>query len=91
MGLNKGQTNNPGGRPKGTKNKFTGNVKEMFLTVFVSLQNDSKTNLEAWAKNNPTEFYKLMGRLMPKEIEVKQRLIGLGGLDKKEAEEEIYE
>lgn len=70
MALTKGHTNNPNGRPKGVQNKFTGNVKKMFLAVFESLQKDDKASLETWAKSNPTEFYKIIGKLMPREIDI---------------------
>lgn len=70
MGLKKGQTNNPNGRPKGRKNKFTKSIKDIFLEVFNELQTDDKANLLYWAKQNPTEFYRLISKMLPKEIEI---------------------
>lgn len=31
--MNKGQTNNPGGRPKGAKNKITSQTKELIIDI----------------------------------------------------------
>ena len=67
MGLKKGHKK-VGGRVAGTPNKFTQTVKEVFSNVFNELQNDSKVNLKAWAKANPTDFYRLSIKLMPLEV-----------------------
>lgn len=44
MGLPKGQTNNPNGRPKGSKNKSSAEIREMFSELISNnieqLQND---------------------------------------------------
>jgi hypothetical protein len=60
-------TGNPG-RPKGAVNKTTSIVKEVFADVFASLQEDKTANLRAWAKKNPTEFYKLASKLIPLQV-----------------------
>jgi len=59
-----------GGRRKGTLNKFTSTVKEVFSSVFAGLQKSKNKDvtLAGWAKNNPTEFYKLASKLIPSEI-----------------------
>ena len=67
MGLKKGHKK-VGGRVAGTPNKFTQTVKEVFSNVFNELQADSKVNLKAWAKANPTDFYRLSIKLMPLEV-----------------------
>ena len=67
MSLKKGHKK-IGGRVAGTPNKFTQTVKEVFSNVFNELQNDSKVNLRAWAKANPTDFYRLSIKLMPLEV-----------------------
>ena len=54
------------GRPKGSKNKSTAAVKTLLLAVNEKLGGE-KAMLE-WAKDNPTEFYKLLGRLIPQEV-----------------------
>jgi len=67
MSLKKGHKK-VGGRVAGTPNKFTQTVKEVFSNVFNELQADSKVNLKAWAKANPTDFYRLSIKLMPLEV-----------------------
>jgi hypothetical protein len=57
-----------GGRGKGTPNKTTKMVKEVFATVFDEIQEDKKANLKSWAKENPTEFYKLASKLIPVQV-----------------------
>lgn len=59
-----------GGRTEGTPNKLTATVKEVFTNVFTELQSDSEVNLAVWGKANPTEFYKLCGRLIPAAVDV---------------------
>jgi hypothetical protein len=60
---------NPG-KPKGAVNKTTKLVKEVFADVFDKLQKDKKANLITWAKENPTEFYKLASKLIPVQLAV---------------------
>lgn len=56
------------GRIKGTPNKLTRTVKETVLAVFNELQADPKAKLIVWAKEEPTEFYKIAAKLIPTEI-----------------------
>lgn len=58
---------NPG-KPKGAIHHSTRIVKEVFADVFSKLQSDKKAKLEAWAKANPTEFYKLASKLIPIQL-----------------------
>jgi len=60
-----------GGRTKGTPNKLTATVKEVFQDTFNELQKDPKAKLQAWAKENPTEFYKLCSKMIPAAVEMK--------------------
>ena len=57
-----------GGRTKGTPNKLTTSIKEAFVVVFDLLQGNKEANLETWAKENPTEFYKLISKLIPTDV-----------------------
>lgn len=56
------------GKPKGAVNKTTRLVKDVFAQVFDDLQKDKKANLLQWAKENPTEFYKLSSKLIPIQL-----------------------
>lgn len=58
---------NPG-RVAGTQNKLTRTVKETVLAVFNELQDDPVVKLAAWAKSEPTEFYKIAAKLIPTDI-----------------------
>lgn len=56
------------GRSKGSKNKFT-TLKESFLDVYQQL--GGTEGLRKWAAksdNNRGEFYKMVTRLLPKEV-----------------------
>lgn len=58
---------NPG-RPKGSKNKFTG-LKEAFLEVFEMM--GGSQGLYDWAmesRRNKSEFYSMVTRLFPHEV-----------------------
>ena len=57
-----------GGRLKGSQNKLTRTVKEVVLETFNELQHDSKVNLLSWAKDEPTEFYKIASKLIQTEV-----------------------
>lgn len=64
--------NNDGGRPKGSKNKFT-NLKNAFLEAFYSEELGGTQGLIDWAnKNNEnkTHFYKFIVALLPKDLKV---------------------
>lgn len=54
-----------GGRQKGTPNKTTQSAREAFALAFQGLGGYAR--LQAWAEENPTEFYKLYARLIPVE------------------------
>jgi Family of unknown function (DUF5681) len=69
MAFKKGISGNPKGKPKGAINKINKAVKEVISETFNELQADSKNNMLAWAKQNPTEFYKLASKLLPTEVD----------------------
>ena len=56
------------GKPKGAVNHLTRTVKETVLAAFNDLQQDAKANITSWAKENPTEFYKIAAKLIPTEV-----------------------
>jgi hypothetical protein len=59
-----------GGRIKGTPNKFTATVKQVFAEAFGMMQGDPDVNLYEWGRQNPTDFYKLASKLIPIQAEV---------------------
>ncbi len=59
---------NPG-KPKGAVTKSTKLVKEVFADAFTELQKDKTVNLITWGKENPTEFYKIVSRLIPMQVD----------------------
>ena len=63
-----GSSGNPNGRPVGSKNKFT-TLKNAFIETFEEI--GGVDNLVEWARANQTEFYRMVARLMPKEVEAK--------------------
>jgi hypothetical protein len=75
----KGQSGNANGRPAGQLNKVNRLVKDVFSEVFNELQNDPETSLESWARENKRDFYNLVTKLIPVQLdhagEVIQRII----------------
>ena len=57
-----------GGSRKGSPNKLTKSVKEVFEIAFNELQSDKNANLATWAKENTTDFYRLAAKLIPTDI-----------------------
>ncbi len=55
-----------GGRKPGSKNKATVAVKDALEKAFEQL--GGVPALVTWGKANPSEFYKLWARMLPKEI-----------------------
>lgn len=56
-----------GGRQKGAKNK-NGTAKANFLKVFDDL--GGTKFMMTWAKEHPTEFFKIYGRLIPAQVDI---------------------
>jgi len=54
--------------PSRGQGKLNRTVKETVLAVFNELQSDPKVKLSAWAKVEPTEFYKIAAKLIPTEV-----------------------
>jgi hypothetical protein len=64
----KGQSGNPNGRPKGSKDKFT-ELKDAFLSAFDEL--GGVKGLVKWAKrsnDNTGHFYQMITKLLPRDI-----------------------
>lgn len=54
------------GRKKGTKNKTTESVKTALTLAFQGM--GGVPALKVWASENPTEFYKLWAKMLPKDM-----------------------
>ncbi len=55
-----------GGRQVGTPNKVTTIFKEAVRTVYEDIGGHAA--FASWAKENPTEFYRIAARLIPTEM-----------------------
>lgn len=55
---------NPG-KPRGATNKLTRTVKEAFEIAFQDLQDKPGARLADWARDNPTDFYRIAAKLIP--------------------------
>jgi len=55
-----------GGRKKGTPNRAGVEVKAALEKAFTTIGGHAA--LARWARQNPTEFYKLWSKLLPKDI-----------------------
>lgn len=55
-----------GGRRRGTPNKLTGEVKDMILTALANV--GGVTYLERQAKESPTAFLTLVGKVLPLQV-----------------------
>jgi hypothetical protein len=55
-----------GGRQVGTPNKVTAIFKDAVRIVYEDI--GGNTAFAAWAKENPTEFYRIASRLIPTEM-----------------------
>ena len=63
-----------GGRKPGTKNKRTETVKDALEQAFSGI--GGAKALAEWAADNQTEFYKLWGKLLPRDINVESTVGG---------------
>ena len=64
----KGQSGNPQGRRKGSRNRLTQGLKDAYLGAFDSL--GGMEGLIVWGKKNPDLFYGQISKMLPKGIEI---------------------
>lgn len=57
-----------GGRAKGTPNKVTASVKEGLELAWQGI--GGVEHLTAWARENPSDFYKLLAKLLPRDMTI---------------------
>jgi len=60
--------NKTGGRKKGTTNKVSLSLKQAVLETFEKL--GGVQHMATWAKENPSEFYRIAARLVPPGVPV---------------------
>ena len=70
------------GRPRGSPNKSTIAMRTAIAAVFEDLQasveGDGRyPHFLAWAKENPTEFYRIAARQLPLQIEATSKSVAL--------------
>lgn len=73
------------GRPKGSKNKITNDVRQIFHEIYESMgdgmevedkitkkkrQMTGREAMLVWAQGNPTEFFRLYGKMIPTTAEI---------------------
>jgi hypothetical protein len=66
MPFEKGQSGNPNGRPVGTPNKVTGELKAMILEALD--QAGGVEYLKARASDTPGPFLALVGKILPMQV-----------------------
>lgn len=66
-----------GGRTAGTANKLTTSMKDTTQATLEWLQTQPRSNMRAWANENPTEFYRIAAKMIPTQVnaEVTAKLI----------------
>lgn len=85
MGLQKGKTNNPNGRPKGVGNKLNNDLKSRIAQIVENGFEAIETDLEALeAKDRITAYLKLLEYILPKQRETK---IDISNLTDEEVDE----
>lgn len=69
MAFKKGESGNPDGRPKGEPNKITAALKDMILGALNAAHEDGgQAYLTVQAKENPTAFLTLVGKVLPLQV-----------------------
>lgn len=67
-----------GGRRPGSPNKIAGSIKQAVLDTFNEI--GGTKHMKKWARKQPTEFYRLAGRLIPTEVAAKVTFTDLDSL-----------
>lgn len=73
--MEKGQTNNPNGRPKGTPNKATREMKEIVATIVENNIERLQKDIDSLtAKERLDVIVKLIAYIVPKPVSVKAEI-----------------
>jgi len=73
MKYKQGQSGNLKGRPKGAKNKFTSNIKEMLLNAFNDKRVGGQEEFIKWIISNNRNrelFYTWLMKMLPSNVDV---------------------
>ena len=71
----KGKTT--GGREKGSLNVTSRSMKETVISTLAWLQGQPRSNMRAWANENPTQFYQIAAKLIPTEVSASVEISGV--------------
>ena len=75
-----GQSGNPKGRPKGARE-----VKTAMLSSFYDFEYKGEIGKQAflkWGKDNPSQFYKIISSILPKDLDVDGKMdLGMAALE----------
>lgn len=66
-----------GGREKGSLNVTSRSMKETVMNTLEWLQTQPRSNMRAWAKENPTQFYQIAAKLIPTEVSASVDVTGI--------------
>lgn len=68
------------GRVKGTPNKWPGTFKKAMMLALEHIGDKDELSgvdyLVKWARRSPKEFYRIAGRMLPREIEISGKADG---------------
>lgn len=66
-----------GGRVKGSLNVTSRSMKETVMNTLEWLQTQPRSNMRAWANENPTQFYQIAAKLIPTEVTAAVEVTGI--------------